>query len=52
MEYREECGHFKSMTRVRGCDSPKSNTKFHNRTKTGDRIPDMPKIKGPKLKRA
>ena len=46
MEYREECDHFKSMNRVRGCDAPKSNTRVRTRTKTGDRIPGMLKIKG------
>ena len=42
----------KSMSTVRGCDAPKSDTRVRTRTKDGDRIPGMPKIKGPKLKRA
>ena len=41
----------KSMSTVRGCDAPKYDTRVCTRTKTGDRIPGMPKIKGPKLKR-
>ena len=42
----------KSMSRVRGCDAPKSDTRVRTRTKTGDRIPGMTKIKGTELKRA
>ena len=37
----------KSTSMVRGCDAPKSNTSVYTRTKTGDRILGMPKIKGP-----
>ena len=40
----------KSMSMVRGCDAPKSDTKVRTRTKTGDRILGMPKIKGSELK--
>ena len=42
----------KSMSMIRGCDAPKSNTSVRTRTKTGDRILGILKIKGPKLKRA
>ena len=42
----------KSMSTVRGFDAPKSDTRVPIRTKTGDRIPSMPKIKGLELKRA
>ena len=41
----------KSMSMVRGCDAPKSNTTIYTRTNMGDRIPSMLKIKGPELKR-
>ena len=42
----------KSMSTVRGYDAPKYDTRVRTRTKTGDRIPSMLKIKGPELKRA
>ena len=42
----------KSMSMVRGYDAPKSDTRVRTRTNMGDRIPGMPKIKGPELKRA
>ena len=42
----------KSMSTVRGCDAPKSDTRVCTRTKMGDRIPGMLKIKGPEVKRA
>ena len=42
----------KSTSKVRGCDAPKSDTRVRTRTKMGDRILGMPKIKGPELKRA
>ena len=41
----------KSISTVRGCDAPKSDTRVRTRTKMGDRIPGMLKIKGLKLKR-
>ena len=40
------------MSGVRGYDAPKSNTRVCTRTKTGDRILGMPKVKGTELKRA
>ena len=40
----------KSMSTVRGYDAPKSDTRVRTRTKTGDRIPGMLKIKGLKLR--